>query len=108
MPSIKHAFNHAATAFATVSILYASEHHVTSIKRQPRRYRRRYELEVAKGYADWFINNMQIGDGIRFQGFFRMSSMEFEYLLQLVAPTIVRQDNNFQKGSTHVVFNWDK
>ena len=100
----QRAFLYAATAFATLSLLYGnSEHHVPVVQRAIRRYRRRYELEVMRGYSDSMINNMQLGDGVRFYGFLRMSSMEFEYLLRLVAPSIKRQDTNYQPATTPTV-----
>ena len=87
----QRAFLYAATAFATISLLYEnSEHHVPVVQRAIRRYRRRYELEVMRGYSDSMINNMQLGDGVRFYGFLRMSSMEFEYLLRLM-PLFTRR-----------------
>ena len=65
----QRAFLYAATAFATISLLYEnSEHHVPVVQRAIRRYRRRYELEVMRGYSDSMINNMQLGDGVRFYG----------------------------------------
>ena len=55
----QRAFLYAATAFATLSLLYGnSEHHVPVVQRAIRRYRRRYELEVMRGYSDTMINNL--------------------------------------------------
>ena len=94
----QRAFIYAATQIACWSVLYSSyENHVSVHQRRRRRYRRRYELEMTRGYADWSINNMKLGDGVRFFGFFRMTWMEFEYLLNLVAPTIQMQTTRFDE-----------
>ena len=64
-------------------------------RRRARTVARCFELQQMREYADLMIRNMRLGDGVRFFGFFRMSSMEFEFLLNTVAPALMTKKGKF-------------
>lgn len=76
---------------------------ITSFKRNKKRLKRRFWVSDYLQKRDRYggsdlLNDLKIEDTGRFKNFCRMSSEDFEYLAQLIAPEVMKKDTNYRKS----------